>query len=179
MPGDDLSGFKKGLMNKATLLNVGAWALALGLFGVAMFLSYRETHYKIPNDLRSPAVLLVNALLGTAVAFGFAVREGSLKSWVDIHLCLRFGFWTAAVFRLVPPFLNENVLFLKNCFSFDAPYIILGAFIHGGLAFLLASPFAVHGSDCYALTPYGNMSEMCGVAILALFIAAVIVRLLA
>ena len=166
-------------MNKATLLNVGAWALALGLFGVAMFLSYRETHYKIPNDLRSPVVLLVNALLGTAVAFGFAVREGSLKRWVDIHLCFRFGFWTAAVFRLVPPFLNEHVLYMKNNISFDVPYIILGAFIHGGLTFLLASPFAVHKPDHPAWTPGGSESQMCASAILVLFIAAVIVRMLA
>ena len=166
-------------MNKDTLLNVGAWALALGLFSLAMFFSYREVHYKIPNDLRSPVVLLINALLGTAVSFGFAVREGSLKRWVDIHLCLRFGFWTAAVFRLVPPFLNENVLFMKNCFSFDVPYIVLGAFIHGGLAFLLASPFAFHGPERFTWSPGGNMSEMSGIAILVLFIAAVIVRLLA
>ena len=53
-------------MNKAIPLNVAAWALALGAFGVATVLSYREIHYNIPNDLRSPAVLLVNALLGTA-----------------------------------------------------------------------------------------------------------------
>ena len=56
------------LMNKATLLNVGGWALALGAFGVGMFLSYRGTHYSKSNDLRTPAVLLLNAFLGTAVA---------------------------------------------------------------------------------------------------------------
>ncbi len=167
------------LMKKDTLLNVGAWALALGSFGLATVLSYRGTHYNISNDLRSPAVLLINALLGTAVAFGFAVRERTLKRWVDIHLCLRFGFWTAAVFRLVPPFLNEDVLFMKNCISFDVQYIILGALIHGGLTFFIASPFAVQGLDRSTWTPDGNMSEMCGIAILVLFIAAVIVRLLA
>ena len=77
--------------------------LALGAFVVAMVLSYREIHYNIPNDLRSPAILLVDALLATVVAFGFAVREGSLTRWADAHLCLRFGLWSAAVFRLVPP----------------------------------------------------------------------------
>jgi hypothetical protein len=166
-------------MNKAIPLNVAAWALALGAFGAAAVLSYREIHYNIPNDLRSPAVLLVNALLATAVAFGFAVREGSLKRWVDIHLCFRFGLWSAAVFRLVPPFLQEDVLFMKNCTSFDVQYIILGAFIHGGLAFLLASPFAVQGPDRSAWTPDEGLSEMCISTILVFFIAAVIVRLLA
>jgi len=166
-------------MNKATLLNVFTWALALGLFGLATVLSYREIHYNIPNDLRSPAVLLVNALLATAVAFGFAVREGSLTRWVDIHLCFRFGFWAAAVFRLVPPFLQEDVLYMKNCISFDVPYIILGAFIHGGLTFLLASPFAVQEPDRSQWTPDKSLPEMCVSAILVFFIAAVVVRLLA
>ena len=153
--------------------------MALGLFSVAAVLSYREIHYNSPNDLRSPAVLLVNALLATAIAFGFALREGSLKRWVDVHLCFRFGFWAAAVFRLVPPFFQEEVLYMKNCFSFDVQYIILGALIHGGLAFFLASPFAVHGPDRSTWTPDGSMSEMCASAILVFFIAAVIVRFLA
>jgi hypothetical protein len=166
-------------MNRAILWNVAAWALALGSFGLATFLSYRQIHYKVPNDLRSPLVLLVNALLATAVAFGFAVHEGSLTRWVDIHLCLRFGFWSAAVFRLIPPFINEEVLYMKNSFSFDVPYIILGAFIHGGLTFLLASPFAVHRPDRPAWTPDGDTSEMCISAILIFFISAVIVRFLA
>jgi hypothetical protein len=166
-------------MNRAILWNVAAWALALGSFGLATFLSYRQIHYKVPNDLRSPLVLLVNALLATAVAFGFAVHEGSLTRWVDIHLCLRFGFWTAAVFRLIPPFINEEVLYMKNSFSFDVQYIILGAFIHGGLTFLLASPFVVQGRDRPAWTPDKSQSEMCISAILIFFIAAVIVRFLA
>ena len=160
-------------------MNFAAWALALGLFGVATVLSYREIHYNSPNDLRSPAVLLVNALLATAVAFGFAVREGSLKRWVDIHLCFRFGFWSAAVFRLVPPFINENVIYMKNSISFDVPYIMLGAFIHGGLTLLLASPFAVQGPDSPKLTPDEILSEMCVSTILIFFIAAAIVRFLA
>jgi len=165
-------------MNKAILLNVAGWVLVLGTFGLAMFLSYRQINYNSPNDLRSPAVLLVNALLGTAIAFGFAVRDGSLKRWVDVHLCFRFGFWAAAVFRLVPPFINEGVLYTKNTFSFDVQYILLGAFIHGGLVFFLASFFAVYGSDHIAWTPDGSMSKMCSSTILVFFIAAVIVRFL-
>ena len=165
-------------MNKTILLNVAAWILVLGIFGLAMFLSYRQIHYNNPNDLRSPAVLLVNALLATAITFGFAVRDGSLKRWVDIHLCFRFGFWAAAVFRLVPPFINEGVLYTKNTFSFDVQYILLGAFIHGGLTFLLVSPIAVHRPDHPAWTPDGDTSEMCVSTILVFFIAAVVVRFL-
>lgn len=160
-------------------MNLAGWVLALGAFGLAMVLSYRQIHYNIPNDLRTPLVLLVNALLATAIAFGFAVREGSLKRWVDVHLCFRFGFWAAAVFRLVPPFINEGVLYMKNSFSFDVQYIILGAFIHGGLAFFLASFFAVHRPDRPTWTPDGDTSEMCVSTILVFFIAAVIVRFLA
>jgi hypothetical protein len=165
-------------MKKAIILNIAGWALVLGIFALAMFLSYREIHYKSPNDLRSPAVLLVNALLGTAIAFVFAVHEGSIKRWVDIYLCFRFGFWAAAVFRLVPPFLQEQVLYMKNSFSFDVQYIILGAFIHGGLTFFFASFFAVYGPDHIAWTPDGSMSKMCSSVILVFFIAAVIVRFL-
>jgi hypothetical protein len=165
-------------MKKALLLNIAGWALVLGIFGLAMVLSYRQIHNNSPNDLRSPAVLLVNTLLATAIAFGFAVRDGSLKRWVDVHLCFRFGFWAAAVFRLVPPFLQEEVLYMKNSFSFDVQYIILGAFIHGGLTFFLASFFAVYGPDHIAWTPDGRMSKMCSSAILVFFIAAVTVRFL-
>jgi len=165
-------------MKKATLMNLAGWVVVLGAFGLAMLLSYRQTHYNSPNDLRSPAVLLVNALLGTAIAFGFAVRGGSLKRWVDVHLCFRFGFWAAAVFRLVPPFINEQVLYMKNTFSFDVQYVLLGAFIHGGLTFFLVSPFAVHEPDHPAWTPDRDTAEMCASAILVFFIAAVIVRFL-
>ena len=165
-------------MNKAILFNVAGWALALGLFGVAMILSYRQIHYNIPNDLRSPAVLLLNALLASAVALGFGVYEGSLKRWVDIHLYLRFGIWTAAVFRLIPPLLNEQVLFMKNCISLDVQYIILGAFIHGGLTFFLVGPFAINGLERSSWTLFGNTSGMCGISVLVLFTAAAIVRLL-
>ena len=98
----------------SALWDVAVWALAFGAFAVAMVLSYREIHYNIPNDLRSPAILLVDALLATVVAFGFAVHEGSLTRWVDTHLCLRFGLWAAAVFRLVPPVMNEEVLYFKG-----------------------------------------------------------------
>jgi hypothetical protein len=163
----------------STLWNVAVWALALGAFVVAMVLSYREIHYNIPNDLRSPAILLVDAFLATVVAFGFAVHEGSLTRWVDVHLCLRFGLWSAAVFRLVPPIINEDILFLKGGLSFDLPYVVLGACIHGALAALLAFPYAVRVFNLPLWTDDKSLWEMCGAAILVFFVVACVVRLLA
>jgi len=162
-----------------TLWNVAAWLLALGAFVFAAVLSYREIHYNIPNDLRSPAVLLVDALLASVVAFGFAVHEGSLTRWADAHLCLRFGLWAAAMFRLVPPIINEFVLFYKNTGTFDAPYVVLGACIHGGLAALLASPYAIRVLDIPIGTDNDILLEMCGAVILVFFIVGCVVRLLA
>jgi RsiW-degrading membrane proteinase PrsW (M82 family) len=159
-------------------LNIAAWALALSAFVLAAVLSSREIQ-NIPNDLRSPAMLLLNALLATAVAVGFAMREGSLTRWQDAHLCLRFGIWTAAVFRLAPPILNEDVLFLKNCGTFDLPYVVLGACIHGGIATLLACPFALRVLDRHAWVEDDSLWELCGATVLIFLVVACVVRLLA
>ena len=164
----------------STLWNFAIWALALGGFVVALVLSYREIHYNIPNDLRSPAILLVDALLATAVAFGFAVREGSLARWTDVHLCLRFGLWAAAVFRLLPPILNEKAgLYLKNFGTFDVQYVVLGAFIHGALSAFLACPYAIRVLNLPVWADSDSLLEMCGAVILVFFIVACVVRLLA
>ncbi|MGP8202276.1 MAG: hypothetical protein ACLQU4_22580 [Limisphaerales bacterium] len=160
--------------------NVAVWALALGAFAVAMVSSYREIHYNIPNDLRSPAILLVDALLATVVAFGFAMHDGSSRSWGKAHLCLRFGLWAAAIFRLLPPILNEgDSLFLRNCGSFDLPYVVLGACIHGGLATLLAFPYGIRVLNLPAWNEGERLWELCGSVILVFFIVAGVVRLLA
>ncbi len=158
--------------------NVAVWALALGAFVFALVSSYREIHYNIPNDLRSPAILLVEAFLATAVAFGFAVREGSLRRWTDAHLCLRFGLWSAAMFRLLPPVMNEDILYLRNCGTFDLPYVVLGACVHGGLAVLFASPYAIRVLDRPSWSSDESILELCGMAVLIFFVVACVVRLL-
>jgi hypothetical protein len=163
----------------AVMWNAVAWFLAIGAFVFAAVLSYRQIHYNIPNDLRSPAILLVDAFLATAVALGFAVRKGSVTRWTDAHLCLRFGLWAAAVFRLVPPIINEDVLYYRGGLTFDAPYVVLGAAVHGGLAVLLASPYAIRVLDIPIGTDNDILLEMCGAVILAFFIVACVVRLLA
>jgi hypothetical protein len=159
--------------------NVVTWVLALGAFGIAMALSYREIHYNIPNDLRSPVILLVDALLAAAFALGFALHEGTLTRWTDAHLCLQFGLWSAAVFRLLPPILNEDVLYLKNCGTFDVQYVVLGALIHGVLAGLLASPFAIRVLERPAWASDESLWELCGAVILTFFVVAGVFRLLA
>jgi hypothetical protein len=159
-------------------LNVGAWMLALGAFIFAVVLSYREIHYNIPNDLRSPAILLIEAFLAAITASGFALHEGSLKCWTDVHLCLRFGLWAAAIFRLLPPVMNEDVLYLKNCGTFDLPYVVLGACVHGGLTVLFTSPYAIRVLDRPSWASDESILEMCGAVILIFFVVACIVRLL-
>src|ERR1035437_7826456 len=161
----------------SVLWNVAVWALALGAFAFAVVSSYREIHYNIPNDLRSPAILLVDALLATVVAFGFAVHERSLTRWVDTHLCLRFGLWAAAVFRLVPPVMNEEVLYFKGYLNLDVPYVILGAVIHGGLAVLLACPYAIRVLNLPAWSDGESQFELGGSVVLVFFIVACVVRL--
>jgi hypothetical protein len=159
--------------------NVAVWALAAGAFATALVLSYRQIHYNIPNDLRSPAILLVNALLATLVAVGFALRESSLPRWADAHLCLRFGLWAAAVFRLVPPIMNEDILFLKGGMTFDLPYVLFGAVVHGVLALVLASPYAIRVLDIPIGTDNDVLLELCGSAVLVFLVVACVVRLLA
>ncbi|HEX5397615.1 MAG TPA: hypothetical protein VFY06_01015 [Verrucomicrobiae bacterium] len=167
-----------GTQTPSAWWNVAAWLLALGAFVTAAVLSYRGIHYHSPNDLRSPGVLLVDALLAALVALGFALHEGALKHWTDAHLCLRFGLWAAAVFRLVPPIINEDVLFYRGEISFDVPYIVLGAFVHGGVALLLASPYAVRMLDLPAWADDESLRKLCITVILVFFAVAGVVRLL-
>ena len=162
-----------------TLWNVAGWALAVGAFAVATVLSYHEIHHNGTSDLRTPTILLVDALLATVVAFGFAVVDGSLKRWTDVHLCLRFGFWSAAIFRLIPPIMNEEALFYQNLGTIDVEFIVFGACVHGGLVLLLTYPFALRVLDLPVWSSGERFWEMCGSVILVFFIVASIVKLLA
>jgi len=76
--------------------------------------------------------------------------------------------------------LNEgDGLFLRNCGTFDVPYVVLGACIHGGLAALLACLYAGRVLDLPARSDGEREWEMCGAVVLVFFIVAGIVRLLA
>lgn len=169
----------KRLVSDAVLWNLAAWALALAAFAVAVGVAHRQV-LNIPNELRTPTLLLADMFLATVVALGFTLHGGSLTRWTDAQFCLRFGFWSAAVFRLLPPILNEgDGLYLRNCGTFDVPYVALGACIHGGLAALLAFPYAIRVLDLPAWSDGENQWEMCGAVVLVFFIVAAIVRLLA
>ena len=166
-------------MNKAAAWNCVAWILAVAAFAGAFVILYRQVRYNIPNDLRTPVILLINALLASIVAIIFALREGELANWTAVHRCLRFGIWTAAVFRLVPLFPWEGVLFMKNTISFDVQYIMLAAFTHGGLTFVITGPFAPAVLGRSTWTPDDSLLEMCGATIVVFYITSVVVRLLA
>ncbi len=163
--------------SKVRVANAASWALALSAFTLAILVSNRAVE-DIPNDLRRTPILLLNALAAALVAFGFAAHEGSLKHWTNVQYCLRFGVWTAAIFRLLPSVMNEDVLYLKNCGTFDAPYVVLGACVHGGLALLLASPYAMRVVAHSVWTDEARVFEMCGTVILVFFVMASAVRLL-
>jgi hypothetical protein len=82
----------------------------------------------------------------------------------------------------VPPIINEDMLYLKNCWTVDVQYGVLGACIHGGRAVLLAYPYAIRVLDPKShlwLANDESLLEMCGAVILVFFIVASIVRLLA
>ena len=169
----------KRLVSEAAMWNVAAWALALAAFTIAVVVAHRQV-LNVPNELRSPTLLVADMFLATVVALGFAWHGGSLTRWTDAQFCLRFGLWSAAVFRLLPPILNEgDGLFLRNCGTFDVPYVVLGACIHGGLAVLLACPYAIRVLDLPAWSDGESQWEMCGAVVLVFFIVAAIVRLLA
>lgn len=153
------------------------WALVLTAFALSILVSHRAVE-NIPNDLRRWPILLLNALAATVVALGFAAHKHSFKRWTDAQSCLRFGIWAAAVFRLLPPMMNEDVLYFQNVGTFDVPYVVLGACVHGGLAVLVASPFAMSAPEGSAWMGDTDRLQMCGAAILVLFIIACTVRLL-
>ena len=158
------------------------WALALGAFSVAMLWSYRDPIHVTSNDIRHPGILALDAALATAVSLGFALRQGSLTPWTNAHFCFRFGLWSAAIFRLLPPILNEDVLYLKNCGTFDVPYVVLGACIHGGVAHLFCFPFALRVLDSGEKPLWSENNRiytMCGSVVLIFFIVACVVRLTA
>jgi hypothetical protein len=161
--------------------NAILWALALGLFAVAMVRSYQASRETPPMDLRTPLVVLVDALLATAVAFVYAVREGAFDRWANLLSCFRFGLWCSAVFRLLPAIMNEGGLFYRNGGSIDPRFALVGACIRGGLAVLLSAPCAIRVFEPTNHRWFENsesLRELGGITILVFFFVAAVVRLL-
>lgn len=160
--------------------NAILWAIALGLFAVAMVRSYQATRETPPMDLRTPSILLLNAFLATAVAFGFAAREGAIERWADLLACFRFGFWCSAVFRLLPPMMNVGSLFFRNMGSVDPRFALVGACIHGGLTVLLSAPCAIRVLEPTNHRWFENsegLRVLGGTTMLILFFVAAVARL--
>lgn len=156
--------------------NIGVWVLTVGAFALAAVLSHPKIRNS-SNDLRTPVMLMVEGVAAMGVSLGFALRSGSLKHWTDAHLCLRFGLWSAAIFRLLPPIMNEDVLFLKGGLTFDAPYVVLGVCIHGGLTAMIASPLAMRVVDHPLWESDRDVLQLSGSAILFFYVIACAVRL--
>jgi hypothetical protein len=155
------------------------WLVAGGAYVLALLLSTRELAQD-PGALRTPGVLAVGALLAAMVSVPWVAGRADGPGWPDYGLCLAYGLWAAAAFRLVPPIGNEQVLFARNLFSADAPYVLLGAAVHGALAILLTWPIA-----CRLLGPDGRgarderLWELGAVTVLLLFVVAAVVRVMA
>lgn len=158
-----------------------ALALAIAAFALAAAISYRDMRLPGSTTLRTPGVLLLDAALAAAVALAYAAQRGTLAGPGGIVRCVSFGLWSPAVFRLLPPMLNEGVLYDSNAGSADVPYILMGAVLHGGIAGVLAWPFARR-----ALRMEGDQGRdddeawyLSGAAVLVFFVVAALVRLLA
>lgn len=155
-----------------------ASALAAAGFALALALSYRALGNPRGGDLRTPGVLAVDALLATAIGLGYAAQRGTLATAGGWWWSAAFGLWSAAVFRLAPPIMNETVLYNRNLGSLDVPYVLVGAAIHGGIAVLLISPYAgrVVTMNRGASGEAGESWQVGGASVLAFLIVAAVVR---
>ncbi|NIM05011.1 MAG: hypothetical protein GTO55_03420 [Armatimonadetes bacterium] len=113
-----------------------------GLAAAVFVWAFIASLYHHSNDLRTPLVLVIDALLATAVAVGYAIHERLDFDLRGISRCFAFGLWSAAVFRLAPMIANESVLFDAQGINFDIPYILLFAAVRGFIVVLAVWPFA-------------------------------------
>lgn len=118
------------------------WALAVGGFLLALQASAGSVRATNGADLRTPAVLLLDAGLGASLAALFGLRHRTLNGPTGGVWCLAFGLWLAAAFRAMPNVLSEASLFSRQSLDFDPPYVLLGAAVRGMVTFLLVLPYA-------------------------------------
>jgi len=158
-----------------------ALALAVAAFALAAAMSYRGMRLPGLTTLRTPGVLLLDAALAAAVALAYAAQRGTLASPGGTAHCVAFGLWSAAVFGLLPPMLNEGVLYDRGALSADVPYVLLGAVAHGGITAVLAWPFARRAlrMEGHQTSDDDEVWYLSGAAVLVFFVVAALVRLLA
>jgi hypothetical protein len=177
-PADQPSAAGNGRSHASYDLAVSA--LSIAAFGLALWLSTRGAGASHAQDLRTPAILCLDAGLGAIVAAVFAARQDAVARRSDIWWIVAYALWAAAVFRLVPPIGNETALYDARLGTADAPYVLLGAVIHGGVAFVLALPYArrVLGSKG-SLGPDESQAlwELAGATMIVFFVVAGVARL--
>lgn len=115
-----------------------AWAISLAGFAYAFVKALAHQSY----DLRTAPVLVLDAALATALALGYAAHNDALQGNRGILRCLHYGLWSAALFQLTATPTNESVIFDTSSVTFDVPYILLFAAVHGAIVMLFACPFA-------------------------------------
>jgi hypothetical protein len=158
-----------------------ALALAIAAFALAAAISYRDMRLPGSTTLRTPGVLLLDAALAMAIALGYGVRQGTLAGAVGAGRCFAFGLWSAAVFRLIPRLPMEDIIYESNAYSADVPFILMGIVLHGGIAAVLAWPFArrVLDSEGRGGRDDEGVWYLSGAAVLTFFVIAAVARLLA
>jgi len=156
---------------------IAMWAMALAGFTLALFLSYLSTQQSSGGDLRFPAVLAVDALVGAISALVYAIRRRTLTK-TGVWWCYAYGLWVSAIFRLVPPIMQGEFLFNRNLQTVDVPYVLLGAAIHLGFVMLIAYPYArpaVLGQ--YIVDENDDVLKMSATSLFVFLAIAAIVRL--
>lgn len=153
--------------------------LAVAGFAFALFLSYRDSGNPQLADLRTPAVLAVDALLATIVALAYATQQGTLATAAGWGWSVAFGLWIAAAFRIVPPVMNDGAMFFANFATADVPYVIIGAIAHGFIVVLLSIPYMrrIAPMDERRFVETDALWQLGGASILAFLIVAAVVRL--
>jgi len=156
------------------------WVVGLGGFAYALARALAHAEY----DLRTPPVLVGDAVIAAAVLLGYAARSEGFEWKKGILRCLPYGLWSAAVFQLTLPVMGkfgEDVIFDTRFYSPDAPFIIVFAAIHGMLVMLLAGPFAARALQAEEGLPAWADDELIQVTaatVLLFFLVAAVVRLL-
>jgi hypothetical protein len=134
---------RRGGANGSAKSVAAGWGICLpigAVFGFAY--AFAQASRREAYDLRTPAVLLLDAAIAAGVAIGYALITGGPRSWARLPWCLLYGAWAAALFSLVDMQTNEDVLWDTRLISPDVPYVLLFAVLHGGIVVLLSWPLA-------------------------------------
>jgi hypothetical protein len=138
------------------------------------------------NDLRTPALLILDGILGVAVCLGYAAYHGALSKPSVRGWSVAYGLCAAAAFRLVPPILDAALFYRGAGPEFISPgamlLALIGAGVHGGIAMLAALPYARRALDMVRRPLWADNQPilyLTGATVLVFFTVAAVVRFLA